>query len=264
MGVKIGVVTALLACAGCTAAQGGEPGAAGTPTTTPVITTDAVTVSIEGTTRASDGTTLTGVAVCLRTDPTSAEGAACTTSDGSGAWKFASAASNAWLAVTFVKEGFFPTLRPISTGATNIVISPTDGALIPSTAMASMLNVPMDAAAGHLLFAMAPPGSWVATPATVTARLIGAATTTPVYFDANGDATPGASAGTAGAFANLPPGYYETTFAGDSVSCAIVGGTYGYPITAFAESGVARLLVPVVEGFLTTPVAVSCKPAAAQ
>jgi hypothetical protein len=163
-----------------------------------------------------------------------------------------------------MKDGFFPTLRPINTEATDIVIPPTDGTLIRFTAMASMLNVPMDAAAGHLLFATAPPSTPAAIPAAVTARLIGSPTTSPVYFDANGNPAAGANAGATGIFANLPPGYYEATFATDSAPCTDVGGTYGYPITAFAPIGVARLMVPVVEGFLTAPIAVSCVPGTAQ
>jgi hypothetical protein len=263
VGLKIGVVTALVTCAGCTAAQGGEPGTSGAPTT-PVITSDIVTVTIEGTTKASDGSSLAGVSVCLRTDPTTAAGATCTTSDDNGAWKIASVPSNAWVAVTFIKDGFFPTLRPINTDTTDIQIPPTDGALIPSTAMATMLKSPVDSAAGHVVFATATPGHQASTPATVAIGLIGQTTTAPVYFDTNGDPVPGANAGATGAFANLAPGYYEATFAADGVDCSDVGGTYGYPITAYASGGLARLMVPVVEGFLTAPVAVSCTTRAAQ
>ena len=84
LGVKLGVVTALVACAGCTGgprrrADDGQP-----PRAPPVITSDIVTVTIQGTTQASDGSTLAGVAVCLRTDPTTAERATCTTSDDTG------------------------------------------------------------------------------------------------------------------------------------------------------------------------------------
>jgi hypothetical protein len=262
LGVKLGVVTALVACAGCTAAQGGEPTTAGAPPSAPAITSDIVTVSIEGTTRASDGSTLTGVSVCLRPDPTTAERATCTTSDASGAWKLAGAPSNSWLGVTFIKDGFFPTLRPIETEATDIKIPPTDGALFPSDIMPSVLKAPVDPEAGHVVFATEPPGAQATIPATVTVGLIGGPSMSPVYFDASGDTVSGASAGAAGAFANLAPGYYELTFSGTSVSCDNVGGTYGYPVTAYGSDGLARLLVPIVQGFLTAPVAVRCSPSA--
>ncbi len=262
--VKLGVLTALVACAGCTAGQGGEPTTASAPAGAPMITSDIVTVTIEGGTRASDGSTLAGVAVCLRPDPTTAERATCTTSDDSGAWKIAGAPSNAWVAVTFIKDGFFPTLRPIETDTSDITIPPTDGALIPSDVMPSMLKAPIDPEAGHVVFATAAPGTPATIPATVTVGLIGGPTMRPVYFDASGNTVAGATAGAAGAFANLAPGYYELTFTGPTVSCSNVGGTYGYPITTYMSNGLARLLVPIVQGFLTAPVAVSCSPSAAE
>ncbi len=99
---------------------------------------------------------------------------------------------------------------------------------------------------------------------TVTVASIGGPSIAPVYFDAAGKPMPGANAGATGAFANLTPGYYEITFGGASVACNDLGGLYGYPITTYTPNGQARMLVPVVEGFLTAPVAASCSPAAAQ
>jgi hypothetical protein len=256
-GAKLGVVTALVACAGCTAGQGGEPTTGGT-TTPPTITSDDVTVTIQGTAQASGGGTLAGVAVCLRPDPTTADRETCTTSDDHGAWKFTGAPSNAWIGVTFVKDGFFPTLRAIETDTTDIAIAPTDGELVTSSAMPAMLDAAIDPASGHFLFATAAPGLEAATAATVTVGTIGGPTTVPAYFDANGDPVLGASGGAEGAMANLPPGYYEVTFQGADVSCVNAGQTYGYPITTYQADGVARLLVPVVAGFLTAPVAVTC------
>ena len=262
-GAKLGVVTALVACAGCTAAPGGEPTTPGatTPTT---ITSDIVTVTIQGTAQASGGGTLAGVAVCLRRDPTTADGETCTTSDDHGAWKFTGAPSNTWVGVTFVKDGFFPTLRAIETDTTDIDIAPADGELVTSSAMPAVLNAAIDPASGHFLFATAGPGLVATTAATVTVGTIGGPTTTPAYFDASGNPVIGANDGSEGAMANLPPGYYEVTFKGTNVSCANAGQTYGYPITTYQADGVARLLVPVVAGFLTAPVAVSCTPATAQ
>jgi len=262
-GARLGVVTALIACAGCTAAQGNEPTTPGAATP-PTITSDSVTVAIQGTAQASGGGILAGVAVCLRPDARTAERETCTTSDDHGAWKFTGAPSNTWVGVTFVKDGFFPTLRAIETDTTDIVIAPTDGELVTSSAMPDMLKAAIDPAAGHFLFATAAPGRDATTAATVTVGTIGGPTTAPVYFDASGNPTLGANEGSEGAMANLSPGYYEVTFRGTNVSCVNAGQTYGYPITTYQAAGVARLLVPVVEGFLTAPVAVTCTSSAAQ
>ena len=76
----------------------------------------------------------------------------------------------------------------------------------------------------------------------------------PRYDDALADA----GAGTSGIFTSVPGGYYVLTLGAASVSCAPGGGLYGYPITIYAQPGEARVLVPAVVGFLTTPVVAVC------
>ena len=259
-GAKLGVVTAMIACAGCTLPRGGEESAApGAP-----VVTDAATVSIDGIAQASDGSPIAGVTVCLRTDPTTSDGASCTTSDDRGAWQFKGAPANSWVAVTLVKDGFFPAMRPIATTTSDVSIPAGNGALVASTDMPSLMSAPIDPASGHVVFSTATPGSRATAAASVTFAPIAGSPVTPAYFDAEGQPMPGASAGATGAFANLKPGYYEITFAGPSVACSNAGGLYGYPITAYMPDGQARMLVPVVEGFLTAPVAASCSTVTAQ
>jgi hypothetical protein len=263
LGAKLGIVTAMIACAGCSAAQGGDPTGTNAPGA-PSATADAVTVSIQGFAQSSDGSTIAGVAVCLRTDPTTSAGAACTTSDMSGAWRIAGAPANSWVAVTLIQDGFFPTLRPIATGTSDVAIPAGGAVLVGSSQMPNLMGAPIEEASGHVAFASATPGARSIAEPTVTVAPIGGASIVPVYFDAEGNPMPGANAGATGAFANLAPGYYEITFAGASVACSDLGGLYGYPITSYTPDGQARMLVPVVAGFLTAPVAASCSPAITQ
>jgi len=260
LGAKLGMVTALVACAGCTLERGGEESSADAPASAPAATADAITVSIQGIAQASDGRPVAGVEVCLRTDPTTSAGAACTTSDPAGAWKLTGVPASAWVAVTFVKDGFFPTLRPIATATSDITIPRGDGSLVTSAAMSTLMSAPLDRASGHVVFSTSNPGSSAAVAATVSLSAVGGPPMKPVYFDANGDPMPGANAGTTGALANVSPGFYEITFAGTSVACKDVGGLYGYPVTMYMPDGLARLVLPVVPGFLTAPVAASCTP----
>jgi hypothetical protein len=125
---KLGVVTALVACAACTVAQSSEP-----TSESELSATDAGTVSISGTTQTSDGRPIAGVMVCFRPAPSGAEDASCTMSDDDGAWKLVGAPSRTFIAIIFTKDGFFPALNPITTGTSDLTMSPGDGTLIPST-----------------------------------------------------------------------------------------------------------------------------------
>jgi hypothetical protein len=279
IGVKLGLVTALLACAGCTAASAGEPPSANVlPNDGNSAGTAAATVSVRGTALASDGTSVTGVAVCLRPYPTSPDHPSCTTSDGSGAWTLASVPSNALVSITFVKGGFFPTLRAIATTTSDVTIPPGDGVLIgsrdPAGRIMSVLELPataggllgqaIDPGAGYVAFSTATPGTQPTAAASVTLDSLdtsGRPTAAPIYYDASGNAALGATSGTSGMFFDLPPGYYAMTFSGDAaVACDSAGPLYGAPVTAFTPAGQARILLPVVRGFLTMPIAASCLP----
>jgi hypothetical protein len=71
---------------------------------------------------------------------------------------------------------------------------------------------------------------------------------------------PGATAGTRGRSVNLPPDLYVLRFSHPSVKCKPIG-LYGWPLTAFQDpaSGEAAVLAPVLEGYVTAPVAASCE-----
>jgi hypothetical protein len=258
---KLGIVSALFACAGCAAEQGGDPTNAGSPASAPLAAADAANVSIQGIAQASDGSPVAGVAVCVRPDPMTSANATCTTSDGHGAWKLA-AAPDALVAVTFIKPGFFPMLRAVNTTAADQTIPPGDGALIATGDATALMGGAVDPERGYIAFSTATPGSPPGAAATVLLDAIDATSDSPqpipIYQDADGHPLSGASSGTKGVFANLGQDYYVMTFQGVSASCNNSGGLYGFPVTAFAPAGEARVLLPVVAGFLTAPVAASC------
>jgi len=85
----------------------------------------------------------------------------------------------------------------------------------------------------------------------------------PVYLDASGAPSTGATGGSFGAFVGLPTGLYAVTFSSETGSCATLGGLYGEPIDYYQVPGQASILVPVVEGHVTTPIGVDCSGSAA-
>jgi hypothetical protein len=84
---------------------------------------------------------------------------------------------------------------------------------------------------------------------------------TPVYLDATGNAKSGATAGSAGAFAKVTPGLYLLTFTGVPASCTAASGLYGYPVQSFQGADSTSVVVPVVEGHITTTVGIDCRTA---
>ncbi len=131
---KLGVVTALLACAGCTMAQGGGDPTSENPSTNEntLATPTSTTVSILGTTQTTDGVPLDGVDVCLHPGPSGPEDKICTTSDASGAWEIATAPSRTFVGIAFSKDGYFPVLNAITTGTSDLTMPAGDGTLIPA------------------------------------------------------------------------------------------------------------------------------------
>jgi hypothetical protein len=264
LAMKLGMVTSLVACAGCTLAPAGEPTSTSTPPgpASPAAPA-AATVSIQGVVQASDGSPVARVAVCLRPDAATTDHESCTTSDGTGAWKLAGVPYNFVVAITFIKGGFFPTLRTISTATTDVTIAAGDGTLISSSEAASLMGGPIDPESGHIAFSIATQGTQPSPPSTVALgaySLVGGYHAAPVYFDASGKPALGATSGTGGVFANVPPGTYVVRFFGASVACSNIDGLYGYPFTLQTPDGQARLAVPVVAGFLTAPVVANCSP----
>jgi hypothetical protein len=163
--------------------------------------------------------------------------------------------ANAGVAITFEKAAFVPTLRAITTGTSDMTIPDDEGELATTDAFAIRMGRSFDASSGSLAFFTAVSGSTQAVASVASLRsLEGPPLAPPRYDNEQADA----GAGTSGVFSSMPDGYYVLTLGGASASCASGGGLYGYPITAYAAAGEARVLVPVVAGFLTTPVAAVC------
>ena len=131
--------------------------------------------------------------------------------------------------------------------------------------MPSMLKAPVDPEAGHVLFATAPPGAQATIPATVTIGLIGGRDDVARLLR-RGTATrsPGATAGAAGAFANLAPGYYEVTFTGATVLHQRRRHLRVSDHDVQCPTGSRGCSCRSSQGFLTAPVAVNCAPSAAE
>jgi hypothetical protein len=81
------------------------------------------------------------------------------------------------------------------------------------------------------------------------------------YANHDGSSAAGATAGIEGGFVNVPSGLYELWFDRASVKCAPNTGIYGYPETGSRGVGVA---VPVLPGYVSAPVGVSCTSAPSQ
>ncbi len=79
----------------------------------------------------------------------------------------------------------------------------------------------------------------------------------PRYADRDGTLVAGAGSGAQGGFVNVPSGLYVVRFAGASATCTPSTGLYGFP-AGESRDGEALLLVPVIEGYVTAPVGVSC------
>jgi hypothetical protein len=271
--VPLGLALFVVASTGCSASVEATP-----------------TLRIQGIARAAQGAAVADVEVCLRPDPMSTDNETCTTSDPGGAWSLDGAPPNSLVAVTFVKEGFFPTLRPIATTTEDVTIAPGDlTVLAPGTwagVLISVLESPatatgqpgseVDPSVGHVAFLTSTAGTEPTEAATVTLEPASPPKTgdaplfvglepasppktgeAPLFVDANGNLLD-ATTGTRGLFVNLAPGRYVVGFAGASATCRSDGGLYGQSVAPDVAAGQAGLMVPVVAGFVTLPVAVNC------
>lgn len=247
----------LVACSGGPAdpASTGPAASANTPDPGPEAT-----LSVRGVLHGIDGSPIAGVTACLRIDPLTAGQGPCATSDSGGAWSIAKVPANARVAITFEKAAFVPTLRALSTGTGDMTIPDAEGVLETPEALALRAGGSLDGTSGLLAFSTALSGATQAVAATATLRAVdGAPDAFPRYDNEPADA----SAGTSGIFTRLSDGYYMLMLGDASVPCASSGGLYGYPVTLYAPPGELRVLVPVVAGFLTTPVAAACAVASA-
>ncbi len=249
-GLGASLLGGLMACsAGPSGPESGTPGDTNPPGTA------ATTLSVQGNLHGTDGSPAADVTVCLRTDPLTAGTGPCTTSDASGAWKIANVPANANVAITFEKSAFVPTLRALATGTGDVTIADAEGVLENDDAVVALTGHSPDATTGSVAFFTSTPGSLQAIAATASLRPVdGPSGAAPHYDNALADA----GSGTSGAFTSIHNGFYILTLGNASVHCASGGGLYGYPITLYSPPDEARIIVPVVAGFLTTPVVALC------
>jgi hypothetical protein len=214
-------------------------------------------VSIHGFVHASDGTLLPGTTACLRADVTKNVGD-CKTAGGDGSFTL-SAPANEWVAVTLQKNGFVPTLRAIQTQTSDITLPENENSLLPVVTPQTILGMPADAGRGHVAFSVTAPNGQSATAVSVTMSGADGSSQSPIYLDSDGSPAAGVATGTQGRFVNVPPGLYVLRFGRPSANCAPMG-LYGWPMTAYEDpsSGEAAVVVPVLEGYVTAPVAASC------
>jgi hypothetical protein len=236
----VALLAAATGCSGSVDAPGTEPA--------PM----AGTISIQGVTRASDGTVLPGVSVCLGSvwwSPTPTH--TCVWSGADGAFQLPGAGVDQSTTVWFQKNGYLPVLRAIQTQQADIALPPTDNVLARTDA--TFMGVKPDSAKGSIEFNVDAPGLNLAPTMSVTTTATDGSLLAPVYVDAKGGPVSGASTGTRGAFVNLEPGFYVVRFGDPSVSCH-ADGLSGYPVSSPSEG----VFVPVVAGSVTAPVTVTC------
>ena len=127
---------------------GADPSSSGTP---PGHTPGAApatpdSVSISGFAHASDGTLLRGASVCVKGEVTAS---ACATTGTDGAFALR-ASSYDQGELTFAKDGFVPTLRPISTQTSDVVLPEGENAMMPAVVPQTFMGAAADPIKGHI------------------------------------------------------------------------------------------------------------------
>ena len=246
-----GTVLSLLAGAGCggvaahpadtTDAETGRGNASASPSGPEAF--------VSGFVHAADGSPLAGATVCVQNTT------ACATSDEDGSFVVIGVPGAAYVTLTFEKQGFLPSLRVLLLQEFENVLPPAENTLFPAAAPQTFMGMTAAAdAGGYLAFFVAAPEGGPPVPA-VSVTLIGMdnAPHAATYLDDGGLPVADASAGTHGGFADLPSGLYSISFGGSGTTCT-TSSLYGYP----APAGQASLVVPVIDGYVTTPVSASC------
>jgi len=222
-------------------------------------------VSIGGFTHAADGSVLPGVQVCLYGGITVAaeprDPIMCTVSATDGSFGVSGTSATADVMLTFKKDGFAPTLRAITAQTADLTLPASENVLLPDPLV--FMGKAADPSKGHIAFVTTTTGAGPAQDVSVTANAFyvpsGVAwpSQSPVYFDQNGVPAPGAATGTSGGFVNVSPGLYLVQFPPASGSCVASSGLYGYPGTKDPTLD-AAVLVPIIQGYVSAPIGVSC------
>jgi hypothetical protein len=220
-------------------------------------------VSIRGFTHAGDGSILPGVEVCLdngvlRSPPT--DPVMCTVSASDGSFRVSGASANGAATLTFRKDGFESTVRPMELQAEDVTLPSSENVLLADPLV--FVGTPADPSKGQIAFAVSTTGAGP-TPqvsATLFDFIQGGASGLawpPVYVDEKGAPAPGTAAGTAGGFVNVAPSLYIVTFHATSGFCVPDSGLHDYAATQDSNGDIA-MLVPIIQGYVTAPVGVSC------
>jgi hypothetical protein len=222
-------------------------------------------LSIRGFTHAADGSVLAGVTVCLEdgisAGATPGNAIMCAASAADGSFGVSGAAPNSDTMLAFYKDGFAPVLRAISFQTQDITLPAEENVLWPLPL--KFLGTPAEATKGHMAFVSMPADTEEAQAVSVTAArfeiFAGGSDQHghPVYLAPDGSPDPSAISGTAGGFANLTPGIYLVQFHPDSGGwCSPSSGLYGLPSRVYGDQ--ASVLVPVVAGYVSAPIGVTC------
>jgi hypothetical protein len=240
-----------------------SPGAVPLPTDagvdTPAVPSS---VAVRGFVNASDGSPLPGAQVCVQADG-STDASSCTSTANDGTFMLSSVPANNSVMITFQKEAFVPTLRPIATQTTDISLPQGEDVLLPAADQQAVRGMPANPNRGSVEFFVKTPDAQPATLASITSTGGDGSPQVPIYFDANGAPASGATSGAHGGFVNVPPGLYVLRFGGlPSTRCTPMD-LYGWPLTLYQDpsSGQAAVLVPVIQGYVTSPIAALCEKA---
>jgi len=216
-------------------------------------------VSIQGFVRTSDGAPIAGATVCPLAEGTGQDTADCRTTGADGSFTLTTLA-NAWVAITFAKTGFVSTVRAVETQTGVMTLPGAGNVMLPAAEPLVIAGVTADPGMGQVAFTvMGSGGLGGGVPASVTMGGT-ASPAAPIYVGSDGSPAAGATSGTQGVFANVPPGLYSLHFSQPSVTCSPLS-LYGWPMTEYQSAGEASVVVPVMAGYVTAPVAASCESA---
>jgi hypothetical protein len=262
------MAAALLAAMGC-----GEPASDLRGASPP---SERTLLSISGVVHGPDGSPLPGVEACLHrgfsfgTDSGGParlilpDAADCTISAVDGSFRVSGAHRPDMVILTFRREGFAPMVRALATRTDDVALPATENALMATPL--TFMGEPADPSKGHIPFSVTTPGT---TPADLTRvgleadSLRASAFSLLTAFDDSAEIAPlwslddSPTAGTAvvGGFANVPSALYLVSLQGASAACTASTGLHGDLLGAADE---AAIIVPVLEGYVTAPVSISC------
>jgi hypothetical protein len=182
---------------------------------------------------------------------------------GDGSFAVAGAHTHDSVILTFNGDGFSPLVRGITTQTSDITLPSDQNVLMPVPL--AFLGSPADASKGQIAFSVLGRSARPAPEMSVAASAFGILTgfggpsEQVRYVDSSGAPVPGATSGTRGGFVNVPSGLYQVRFEKTSVTCDAVNGEDGlWAPESDATTAEPVVFVPVLPGYVSAPVVVSC------